>query len=199
MPWYCQQCFLLKKIVWNHTHVELYDRCSPLLPMVTRPFPLCAKVLCQRNDLHSLINFIRQCSCTFQRCSLQLCGMSNPYIKYLVLCVRGEGFLRTAGIRALNYFGWYNPVKLWFCCHVILITIPVQEIWLATYREAKFSKITPRSFLNRGFDDTLTEFVVSDGGCCDGDIYEVGRKICILQFWWGEVREMKVQHEERAL
>ena len=37
--------------------------------------------------------------------------------------------------------------------------------------------------LNGGFDDALTEFVVNDGGilCRDGDIYEGGRRIRILQ------------------
>ena len=39
-----------------------------------------------------------------------------------------------------------------------------------------------RSFLNRWFDDALTELVVNDGGILgrDGDVYEGGRRICIL-------------------
>jgi len=38
------------------------------------------------------------------------------------------------------------------------------------------------SFLYRGFDDALTELIVNDGGILgrDGDVYEGGRRICIL-------------------
>lgn len=37
-------------------------------------------------------------------------------------------------------------------------------------------------FLNRGFDNALTELVVNDGGILgrNGDVYEGGGRICIL-------------------
>ena len=43
--------------------------------------------------------------------------------------------------------------------------------------------IFPRSVLNRGFDDALTEFVVNDGGILgrDCNVDEGGRRICILR------------------
>ena len=55
------------------------------------------------------------------------------------------------------------------------------------------SSFTPKfhfSFLNRGFDDTLTEFVVNDGSILgrDSDIYEGEWRICILWTWWSGVR-----------
>ena len=50
------------------------------------------------------------------------------------------------------------------------------------YLNEVFFQVHSMWFLNRGFNNALTELVVNDGGILgrDGDVYEGGRKICIL-------------------